>query len=412
MNSPRPISLLVPAAALPAEGAEFDWPSSFQPKGDFKDWLNVFRIVCGGSAPRFHVRRSDADLLSDMEGASVLHWVKLGFSEDDALPQMESSPATTCIDWSTVLGNVTEKTSSDDFIATHQEMIRVFLEETRSALRAAASGFVGETVPVVSISIVDGETVTIAFHGVWQADVGALDSLKGGLSVRSLRESDASTLDACLVLDEAEVEGRGIVEAVLSISMLAMVFQDQQKTGPVPSLASPSPLTEVVAAPAEDLVNEPLEVKSQKLKQPAPLVYPNVIKNANGAQHRVVVDIAAQRAFVFIGDKLAFETPVSSASKGRHTPRGTFTITEKIRSGKRSTLYKSLMPYWMRLDQSAIGMHTGQLPGYAASHGCVRMPDESARFLFDLVPKGTTVQVVDSMKPKVFEAAPTMVAGR
>ena len=55
------------------------------------------------------------------------------------------------------------------------------------------------------------------------------------------------------------------------------------------------------------------------------------------------------------------------------------------------------MPYWNRLDQSAIGMHTGQLPGYPASHGCIRLPDESARFIFDNAPKGTTVQVVDAL---------------
>lgn len=412
MNLPAPISLLVPAAALPAEGAEFDWPASFRPDGEFREWVNVFRTLCGDSSPRFHVRKADVDLLSDIEGASVLHWVKLGFSEDDSLPQLEASPATTSIDWSTVLGRVTEKMSAEHFIASHQEMIRVFLEETRIAVSAASRGFTGEAVPVVSVHVDGNEYVTIAFHGVWQADVGALKSLKVGLPVKSLRESDPSALDACLLLDESEVEGRGLVEAVMSLSMLAMVLQDQQKPAAPPVLTSPAPITEVVQQPDDSLVSEPLEVKSQKLKQPAPLVYPNVIKNANGGAHRVVVDIEAQRAFVFIGDKLAFETPVSSAAKGRHTPRGIFTITEKIRTGKHSTLYKSAMPYWMRLDESAIGMHTGQLPGYAASHGCVRMPDESARFIFDLVPKGTTVQVVDSLKPKVVESAKSMVAGR
>ena len=412
MTLPHPVSLLVPSAALPAEGAEFDWPASFQPKGEFKEWLHVFSAICGEASPRFHVRKTDVDLLSDIEAASVLQWVNLGFSDDDNLPQLEASPATTTIDWCTVLGRVTEKMTADHFIATHQEMIRVFLEETRAAVAIATRGFAGEAVPVVSISIAGDDNVTIAFYGVWQAEVGELKSLKGGLPVRGLGESDPATLDACLLLNESEVEGRGLIEAVLSISMLAMVFKDQQKESTPPPLTSPAPITQVVQQPDDALVSQPLVVKSQKLKQPAPLVYPNVIKNAQGGAHKIVVDIAAQRAFVFIGDKLAFETPVSSASKGRHTPRGTFTITEKIRTGKHSTLYKSAMPYWMRLDQSAIGMHTGQLPGYAASHGCVRMPDESARFIFDLVPKGTTVQVVDSIKPKIVEPAPSMVAER
>ena len=127
---------------------------------------------------------------------------------------------------------------------------------------------------------------------------------------------------------------------------------------------------------------------------------------------RVVVDVKAQRAYLFVDGKLAFETPVSTASKGRTTPRGTFTITEKIRTGKHSTIYKSAMPYWNRLDQSAIGMHTGQLPGYPASHGCIRLPDESARFIFDNAPKGTTVQVVDALAavPQPSTVPPALMA--
>lgn len=412
MNMPLPVSLLVPSASLPAEGAEFAWPAGFQPERDFREWLEVFRQLCGDSSPRFHVRKTDVDLLSDIEAASFMHWVRLGFNDEDGLPQIEAFPATTAIDWCSVLGRVSGKMKAEHFIATPQEMIRVFLEEARSAISSASSGFAGEAVPVVSISVSGDECVTIAFHGVWQAEVGGLGALKGGLPVKGLAESDPSTLDACLVLNESEVQGRGLAEALLSVSMLAMVFQDPQKPLQQPLLASPAPITQTVQRIDDDTVSEPLEVKSQKLKQPAPLIYPNVIKNAQGCEHKVVVDIEAQRAFVFIDQKLAFETPISSASKGRHTPRGTFKITEKIRSGKRSTLYKSLMPYWMRLDQSAIGMHTGQLPGYAASHGCVRMPDESARFIFDLVPKGTTVQVVDSLKPKSAEPPPAVLAGR
>lgn len=410
MNTP-PVSLLVPAIALPAEGAEFDWPAGFKADAGFNDWLRVFRSICGSSSPRFLVTKTEADILSEAEGASVLQSVKLGFGEDDPLPRIEASPATTTLDWSLVLDRVSKKMSADHFIATHQEMIRVFLEETRAAVNTASLGLCGNAVPIVSVRA-DGDNVIISFHGIWQADVNTLNSLNGSPSVKSLRDSATAALDGCLVLDESEVEGRGVLEAILSVSMLAMVFQDPNTATPSPSIASPAPITQVVEKQDDTQVTEPLEVKSQKLKQPGPLIYPNVIKGAQGCEHKIIVDIEAQRAFVFIDQKIAFETPVSSASKGRYTPRGTFKITEKIRTGKRSTLYKSLMPYWMRLDESAIGMHTGQLPGYAASHGCVRMPDESARFIFDLVPKGTTVQIVDSLKPKVIEPPPTILAER
>lgn len=409
------VSLLVPSVALPAEGAEFDWPANFKTDGGDDTWLPVFRSLCAESSPRFHVRKSGVDLLSDIESASVLHWVRLGFAEDDGAPQLEASPATTSIEWASVMQGAAERMNDEHFIATPQEMIRAFLDEARSAVRSAAHGFAGQAVPLVSLSVNPDESVTIAFHGVWQADADALKSMNGSLPVRSFDGSDPAALDACLVLDEAEAEGRLLAEAVVSLSLLAMVFQQPLQTTP-PEMVNPPPLTALTAVerpPQVDLaVSQPLKVKSQKLRQPAPLIYPNVIANAEGCEHKVVVDIGGQRAYVFIDNLLAFETPISSASKGRHTPRGTFKVTEKIRSGKRSTLYHSLMPYWMRLDQSAIGMHTGQLPGYPASHGCVRMPDESAKFIFDLIPRGTIVQVVDSLKPKVVEPAPTILASK
>ena len=82
------------------------------------------------------------------------------------------------------------------------------------------------------------------------------------------------------------------------------------------------------------------------------------------------------------------------------TPRGTYTVSEKVRKGKMSTIYKCPLPGWMRLGETAVGMHQGDLPGYPASHGCIRMPSESALFIFDQVQVGTPVEVVDSWKPQ------------
>lgn len=407
------MSLLVPSAGLPPEGEEFEWPVSFKPTGEFKQWIEVFRALCGDRAPRFHIRGTDVDLLSDIESASVLHWVQMSFMDDDDLPQLEASPATTCIDWSLVLCRVTERLHDEHFIASPREILRVFLEEVRAVATTSARTFAGEAVPIISIRVGKANNVSISFYGVWQADVGELRSMKSALPVKSLQRGELSGLDGCLLLSEPEAEGRGLVEAVMSVSMLAMVFQDPLKPEPTHSQATTA-LTADARLSEEDArqISQELRVKSQRLRQPAPRLYPDVIRDAEGCEHRVVIDIAGQRAYVFIDNLLAFETPISTASKGRYTPRGTFKITEKIRSGKRSTLYKSLMPYWMRLGQSAIGMHTGQLPGYPASHGCVRMPDESAKFIFELLPRGTVVQIVDSLKPKVVDAEPPIVAGR
>jgi lipoprotein-anchoring transpeptidase ErfK/SrfK len=55
----------------------------------------------------------------------------------------------------------------------------------------------------------------------------------------------------------------------------------------------------------------------------------------------------------------------------------------------------SPMPYFMRLTDKGVGFHTGYLPGYAASHGCIRLHDEDAKKLFEVTPVGTPVQVTD-----------------
>ncbi len=90
---------------------------------------------------------------------------------------------------------------------------------------------------------------------------------------------------------------------------------------------------------------------------------------------------------------------MSTGGNGPRIPRGTFQITEKTKAGKRSTLYGSAMPFRMRLCQTAIGMHVGLLLGHPASHGCIRMPAESAALIFQHGTRGTEVRIVDSWTP-------------
>ena len=410
-SSHSSLSLLVPASLLPAEGHDEEFRFTEGNGHTITQLMSALRTM-GGDAPHFTLRPGCVELPANMESASFLNGVTLQNDATSSATEIEVQPNSTEVDWSDLAEKVTSRMEDPHFLATTSEMTRVFLEETRRALHQVTADFTGESVPLVSVAVGDEDSVTITFYGVWQADPESSSSLNGNFPVRSLQSGEIGALESCLLLSEPEAEGRGLMEAVLSLSMLAMVFQDPMNTAPLPAPTVLSQQMELVETADMDSVSEVLLVKSQKLKQPPPLIYPNVIKDVQGCEHKVIVDISGQRAYVFIDNRLAFETPISSASRGRHTPRGTFTITEKIRSGKRSTIYKSLMPYWMRLDQSAIGMHTGQLPGYPASHGCMRMPDESAKFVFDLVPKGTIVQVVDSLKPAVVEPAPAVLATR
>jgi len=67
-------------------------------------------------------------------------------------------------------------------------------------------------------------------------------------------------------------------------------------------------------------------------------------------------------------------------------------ITDKERN-HRSTIYHVDMPYFMRLSCLDFGMHEGVVPNYPASHGCIRLPGETARKLFAEIPIGTVVAV-------------------
>lgn len=125
-------------------------------------------------------------------------------------------------------------------------------------------------------------------------------------------------------------------------------------------------------------------------------VNPMVLSQSTRSNTRVVIDIADQRGYLLVDGKIAVDTPVSTARPGKWTPRGSFNMTQRVRTGKISTIYGVEMPYWMRLSGSAYGVHAGHLPGYPASAGCIRLPAESARVIFDNTTYGTRVNVYSS----------------
>ncbi|RFC47093.1 MAG: Lipoprotein-anchoring transpeptidase ErfK/SrfK [Verrucomicrobia bacterium] len=117
-----------------------------------------------------------------------------------------------------------------------------------------------------------------------------------------------------------------------------------------------------------------------------------------GPNSRVVVDLGKQKAYLLINGRIAITTPVSSARAGMTTPTGTFRMSERVRTGKISNLYHVGMPFWMRLGTTPYGTHAGHLPGYPASHGCIRLPYQVAEMIFDHTQMGTEVSVHHSWK--------------
>jgi hypothetical protein len=109
----------------------------------------------------------------------------------------------------------------------------------------------------------------------------------------------------------------------------------------------------------------------------------------------VVVSIPAQLAYVYRDGMLIAVSTVSTGKPGKDTPTGEFTVLEK-RVFHRSNLYSAApMPFMQRLTWDGIALHAGHLPGFPASHGCIRLPKEFARKLFAITALGATVSVVD-----------------
>lgn len=111
-------------------------------------------------------------------------------------------------------------------------------------------------------------------------------------------------------------------------------------------------------------------------------------------ERHIVINLGEQRARVYDSDgNEIFNTKVSTGRKGFATPTGEFVITNKHRDWT-STLYDASMPYFQRLSCSDFGMHQGVVPGYPASHGCIRVPAGNAAKLFSMTQAGDRVRIV------------------
>ena len=115
----------------------------------------------------------------------------------------------------------------------------------------------------------------------------------------------------------------------------------------------------------------------------------------------MVVSITEQRAYVYRNGILIGATTVSTGRPGHLTPTGVFTVLQKEKE-HRSTIYDGApMPYMERLTWGGVALHAGGLPGYPESHGCIHLPSEFARRLFEISPNGMTVVIgTDATAPQ------------
>ena len=124
----------------------------------------------------------------------------------------------------------------------------------------------------------------------------------------------------------------------------------------------------------------------------------------------IVVSIGKQTVTVYDDGKVIAKSPISSGMSGHPTPTGIFSILEKNRYHYSNLYGGAPMPFMQRVTNSGVAMHAGDLPGYPASHGCIRLPYSFARSLFGITDVGARVIITDEDPTPAEFNSPQLIA--
>ncbi len=209
------------------------------------------------------------------------------------------------------------------------------------------------------------------------------------------------------------------VMAILSAAISAGPVLAQTDTAPPPPPAETAPPAPPAAPPAEPpatpappvtsvppaveptVPGTPAVPKKKKPKKKAPKKAASgssAPTRISGGGVRLVVDISSQSMAIYRSGKLYRTIPVSTGSGKRYcnagkcsiarTPRGTFRIQRRVNGWRTSSLGRLYNPLYF---SGGYAIHGGNIPGYPASHGCVRIPFSAANWLPGIAPNGSTV---------------------
>ena len=182
--------------------------------------------------------------------------------------------------------------------------------------------------------------------------------------------------------------------------------------------------TAIVGLAHAQLFGPKMKKPNEMISKQAPLkVNQDLLKQATPDNVHIVVSLPKQRAYLMIGEQIVADEPISSGKRGHGTPSGHFSVMEKdpnhhsslygdfvdgrgrtVRAGVSAHIDSAPsgthfagapMKWFLRLTGEGVGMHIGILPGYPASHGCVRESPEGAKLFYDHAKVGTPVDVGD-----------------
>jgi lipoprotein-anchoring transpeptidase ErfK/SrfK len=213
---------------------------------------------------------------------------------------------------------------------------------------------------------------------------------------------------------------------VLVLALFACQAANAQIPRRTPPRPAPSPTAKTTQPQnrpkASPTPSAPMKKASDLISKQAPIATNNaVLQKVTPDNAHVIVSLTKQRAYLMIGEETAIDSPISSGKRGHTSPNGSFSVLEKdkdhrsniygdyvdskgrvVRSGISSQIDSApsgthyvgaSMKWFMRLTSAGVGMHVGILPGYPASHGCIRMPEPAAAQFYSHVKVGTPVRV-------------------
>lgn len=280
-----------------------------------------------------------------------------------------------------------------------EDYVRRFLEVLASSMDDPSIDHEGAMVPLIRWQPgEDNESAQIQLLGLLMADEDQFE-----------RFCKKDHEDIGLIFEDAEIQAHGVREAVTVLALLGVtlggatkaeagLFDGLKKKKEKQRMQQIAYQQQVIAQ-RQAAIQQSQQRRGWQDAHQNHYVNQDLLNAFKGAEKKIVVDIADQRAYLIVNNTVAIDTAISTARAGKHTPRGTFKITERVETGKTSTIYGCSMPYWQRLDQSAVGLHIGDLPGYPASAGCIRLPESIAPILFANTSSGVTVDVVDHWHP-------------
>ena len=177
----------------------------------------------------------------------------------------------------------------------------------------------------------------------------------------------------------------------------AVLLAGCSTTAPAP----PPPAAPIVAAPKQELPYRWTQGNAPRAYEEAVALFgPLSLKPGQyrwlatvpkEGEAKIVVDLMSQLFYVYRGEQLVGVSTISSGKKGKETQLGFWSVMLKRKLGYSRKYDNAPMPFMQMYDPKGLAFHAGALPGYPASHGCIRLPLKFAERLYPMTVMGTKV---------------------